>query len=96
MMGLCGCGNMCQGQCKRNIKKDEKVFYAVWRQLGEGGPTVRHASFFDAVMEAQRLVDKTKERFYVLKVIGIVSPIPLKPNYTQLTDEGIDDSNKLY
>lgn len=98
-MGLCVCGNVCHGQCKRNNKKEEKVFYAVWRQLGGGAPSVRHATLRDATMEAQRLADKTQEKFYILKVTGIVSPnIPAPPkcNYTPLKDEGIDDSNKLY
>lgn len=102
-MGLCVCGNiMCYGQCKRNVKKEEegeKVFYAIWRQFGGGSPTVRHATFIDAATEAQRLADKTQQKFYILKVIGTVSPnIPAPPkiNYTQLKDEGIDDSYKLY
>lgn len=93
----CKCSHSEYKTTQPPIKKEETVFYVVWRPLGGGSPSLMlYATFNDAAMEAQRLADKTQKKFCVLKVISVVSPntpLPPKLNYTSVTD---NDSNKLY
>ncbi len=61
-----------------------EIFYAVWRKSGGGAQSKRHENKLSAKTEASRLAQQTNEDYYILKVIGKVSPVTLEIQYTQL------------
>lgn len=61
-----------------------KKFWAVWRQTGGSAPTKRHKTKDAAIGEAARLAQQTAESYYVLEVVGVVSPVQTPINYSEL------------
>jgi hypothetical protein len=59
-------------------------FWAVWRRDGGSAPSKKHETKEDAIAEAGRLVQQTNTDYFVLEVIGIVSPQPIPVNYLEL------------
>jgi hypothetical protein len=62
-------------------------FWAVWRGLGGGAPNKRHATRDDAIREAARLARQSNEPYYVLETIGIVEPVEVPVNFTELGND---------
>lgn len=59
-------------------------FWAVWKENGGGAPQKRHESFESAQTEAARLARQEGQRYFVLEVIGIVAPVEIPVNYTEI------------
>lgn len=59
-------------------------FWAVWRQSGGSAPSKRHDTKEAAINEAGRLAQNSNEQYYVLEVVGVVGPVALPVNYTEI------------
>ena len=59
-------------------------FWAVWRETGCAAPSKRHNTKDEAVTEAGRLAQQTNERYFVLEVVGVVSPVKFPVAYTDI------------
>lgn len=61
-----------------------KKTWAIWREKGGSGPNYRHDSFESAKAEAERLARETGYSFLVLEVIGVVKPVYVPVEYTEI------------
>lgn len=59
-------------------------FWAVWRRDGGSAPSKKHETRLAAIEEAGRLAQQTNTDYFVLEVIGVVSPVPVQINYLEL------------
>lgn len=51
-----------------------KSFFCLWKCNGGDPPRSQHETLQDALNEAERLVKKTGDTFYVLHTVGLVRP----------------------
>jgi hypothetical protein len=61
-------------------------FWAVWRNTGGSAPSKRHSTKDEAISEASRLCQKEGDPYYILEVIGIVTPSYVPVNYTEIKE----------
>jgi len=59
-------------------------FWAVWRETGGGAPNKQHDTKESAIQEAGRLAKQTGDGYFVLEVIGVVAPIMIPVEYTEI------------
>ena len=66
-----------------NKMKSEKC-WAIWKKDTHHGPTRLYTSKGEAVVAANNLASKENESYYILEIIGKVSPISVAIEYKDI------------